>query len=252
MMRRGEGNVSESSEGTDEDEEVDKLSHISNIKKGGYGSGSSLRRYDEYQSFLTRSERAIAKPDLPPSEDEKKRRKVQFPDSESRLVTIRELDPITSAESDKYYMHKDDFLRCDRDVEMTSFRWENHLSGRIPFDEENNTLRGLEEMFEDTNRSDIRSSHLRNVLEEMNRQRRSGKKQLDWHRIREASMRMSSEATRRAVEVAQKDEEEKQRILTGTPIAKPNYTYDSGSNKKSSMKKKKGGPLGGLMFWKKK
>ena len=155
-------------------------------------SNRSIRRYDEYGDFITRSERArvekeqavkaaqeTTKPDgkkgfLKRTSSEK--RSVQFQDDD-RLVVIQEIPELTESEIytcflgpkdckevhpsihpwlDKIVSHSlfpillHDKIDCktgeaiDLDIDLTEKRWKYHTEGLMRFDEEKNTLRGVE------------------------------------------------------------------------------------------------------------
>lgn len=182
----------EEDSGSEEDDRVEALANIHNYR--GTNSSSSFRRYDEMGSFLTRSERSIQHPDEIPSKDEEAKRKVHFRDGSS-LFKVHFLDRVSETDARFYYMTDVDFTRVDRDIDVTTFRWENHLSGEIPFDHENNTIRGLEEMLsEDDSKYETRAIHRKSVFEEVNRQRLSGQRPLDTEGIRKATLSTSEKS----------------------------------------------------------
>lgn len=233
---------------SDIDDEHEKMSHIRNLRNDNHvnTSSSSLRRYDEFASFMTRSERNLHNPDQPPSEEEKRKRKVQF--KEDDLEKIYPIEPLTESERENYYMQPEDFISCDRDTDITAFRWENHVNGKIPFDEDNNTLRGLEDLFDGADeRLKKRTEHARSVLQEMNRQRLAGQKALDWNKIHQISEQHSKHASERALQLAKDDETASKQAWDPH---RPKLPFKRDSPKKN--KKKSANPLKFLAFWNKK
>lgn len=159
-------------------------------------------------------------------------------------------------------MSQTDFERSDRDVDMTIFRWENHKNGKIPFDHENNTLRGLEESIQEKEaieRASNRSQHMKNILEEYNRQKFAGHTQIAWDALRQKAAETSRTSLEYAQGLAQQDAAEAERIRQGLEsIASHGYSFRESdpnasrqggahtrSRKKSSMKKSKKQGSGG-------
>lgn len=200
--------VSSESDEDDDDDSVDSLAHISNLKNGGRFSSSSVQRYDEYQSFLTRSERAIAKPDKPPSPQDDAKRKVHFKTTE--LASIQPIERYSDEDKQALFMHHEDVMRIDADVELTSFRWENHLSGKIPFDAIKNTIRGLEHLFDKTmDRGELLYRHQNAVLQEIHNQKIRGGK-INWDQVRRVSEQSSLKESQKARDRGQQDEVDRQ------------------------------------------
>ena len=65
------------------------------------------------------------------------------------LCHIQEFPKCPEEDFKKLFMTRKDFERIDTDVKMTVIRWTNHLKGRIKFDTEVNTIRGLEEVLDE-------------------------------------------------------------------------------------------------------
>jgi hypothetical protein len=219
---------------SEEDDTLLPMNHISNMQKK-----SDSIRYDEYQSFLSRSERAHEKPDKPPTADELRQRKVKFPSEPEELLTIFEFEPLNADEKYAVYMQHEDFSRVDKDMELLAFRWENHVSGRIILDEDVATIRGLEERFKNTGRGKAMAVHEKAVLEEIHSQKVEGKnsvKDLDWERIRQASLRTSKQRIDYAVQLAKEDEEARVQAW----IPKQQQKLFSAATKDDKKKKKKG------------
>ena len=103
---------------------------------------------------------------------------------------------------------------------------------KAKFDEDENPLRGLEEMMDtQKRRSNLRKKHRAAVLEEMVRQKTSGTKELDWEKIRAAAEPYSKETAQIARDIALED--------AGKSVPKK-------SGGKATDGKKKGGGLFGL------
>eukprot|EP00522_Entomoneis_paludosa_P005939 CAMPEP_0172460572 /NCGR_PEP_ID=MMETSP1065-20121228/37391_1 /TAXON_ID=265537 /ORGANISM="Amphiprora paludosa, Strain CCMP125" /LENGTH=296 /DNA_ID=CAMNT_0013215633 /DNA_START=184 /DNA_END=1071 /DNA_ORIENTATION=+ len=191
---------------SDEDDPDAKLKSINNLKGGG-GTDlrGSLNRYDEMTSYTNRSERSHKVPDSTPSQDEVQKRAVRVHEEVTIVDHVGEA--MTEQEVQSYYMQEADFRRCDADVELTSFRWEKARKGRSQFDEEENTLRGLEDVIgADPKRESLRIRHVQDVLTETMKQRAHGKEILDWEKIRHVAEKTSKQSTKTAHEIAQQDE----------------------------------------------
>ena len=85
-------------------------------------------RYDEMGSFLTRSQRSVSHPDMPPTPEEAAQRKVQIKDSV--VDEIHQMEPLTADETAAYFMGEEDFRRIDISVELTTMRWEKAVKVR--------------------------------------------------------------------------------------------------------------------------
>ena len=188
------------------------LKSINNLKRGSNGFDpsqlrGSMNRYDEFASYANRSERSHAHPDPSPTAGDLANRKVKVDDD----LTIHkdEGDAFTEAELKAYFMQDEDFRRCDADVELTTFRWEKHKKSRMPFDEKENTLRGLEEVIVyDQKRESARIKHVQDIVTETRKQRIKGKIDLDWEKIRSIGLKTSVDAAKRAREIGAQDEKD--------------------------------------------
>ena len=85
-------------------------------------------RYDEMGSFLTRSQRSVSHPDMPPTPEEAAQRKVQIKDGV--VDEIHQMEPLTADETAAYFMGEEDFRRIDINVELTTMRWEKAVKVR--------------------------------------------------------------------------------------------------------------------------
>jgi hypothetical protein len=126
-MKRTEENLAVvSSDDEDEmGEDEMKLRSIKNLRCGDSGDpveAGSLRRYDEYSSFLTRSTRSEEFPDIPPTKEELEERKVRIDDDPHSVH--EESKELTVDEADAYFMTDEDFRRVDVDMELTQLRYE--------------------------------------------------------------------------------------------------------------------------------
>jgi hypothetical protein len=221
------------------------------------GLSSSVRqvfsRYDEYHSFLTRSQRAALHPDPLPNPVEVQRRKVHFHSDETQLETVHEIECIPKDLLSQYYLTTEDFERIQQDAELTAFRWENHMSGKIPFDHVHNTLRGLESIVEvnDMDKHALIHQHQRDVLMEIHNQKISQRNQqtprkIDWEQVRHVSLQHSTSMAHHARERALQDEQERHRIWdvnygkaivhSATTTTTPT-TLDANKPRNKSMKK---------------
>jgi hypothetical protein len=221
----------------------DEILSIQKVRGGR--KNTSIRRTDSWESFMTRSERALALgKDKPPSQKEARTRKVQFV-ADDRLNSVLLLEAIPEDTKSSYYMNETDFDRLDKDISLTRFRWENHKAGKIKFDENLNSVRGLEDMFEPDKKKDLEKyKHVRNILGAINEQKLSGRKEIDWEQIRNASVKTSTKFLEHALARARKDEEARHHAWSGSVVDKVEWTPKVDKDKKKS----KGL---GFMFWKK-
>lgn len=220
----------------DEDDDDDDDSVCSLAKIGKKSETVHIRRNYSLESFLTRSERAaLLGKDPPPTPAEERKRRVHFV-AEHLLEIVHEVVGVTPEEKSEYWMNGLDFDRQENEVKLTKFRWENHKVGRIKFDENTSTLRGLERVIPDgpvSKKSDGTAikpwQHAKVVLEEVHRQKTDeGRttRNLDWNKIREVSIISSSYDSQHAAWVAKWDEEWKDKtwdpsIPSQTTTAKP-------------------------------
>jgi hypothetical protein len=77
--------------------------------------------------------------DRPPSEEEASKRKVKFV-HDDQLETVHQVETVPDEIKSQYWMNGSDFDRLDKEVSLTKFRWENHKSGKIEFDEDENSV----------------------------------------------------------------------------------------------------------------
>jgi hypothetical protein len=230
----------------------------------------SLRRYDEFSSFLTRSERAHEKPDVPPSKEALARRRVtilvdqQCDGKKSKEaaatatacmpavgITIHYDVPMTPDEIKAYFMQPADFTRCDDDVDVTTIRWNKAQKGHYKWNDDENTIRGLEEFCitkkdkqkkkgakNNNSRADYRYQHGQKVLAEVLRQKLT-KNDLnayvyDDEKIRQVSIAITEPEQQRARELAQQDEDDV--VKMHNPKWKNNTSANSNNQGSSSRK----------------
>jgi hypothetical protein len=188
----------------DDDSSVDENAHLKQLQPGA--QQHSIRRNDSFDSFITRSERALLLgKDLPPPPSEASRRRIKFSES---LEDIKEIERVHPEVKEQYWMTNSDFDRIESEIRITQFRWENAQAGKIPFDEINNSIRGLESVIPDekTNVDVTLFNHRRSVLQEIHRQKSLHGAVVDWDKVRQASQRYSKRSMQRATEVAAQDE----------------------------------------------
>lgn len=230
----------------DEDSSEDENAHLKSLRPN---SQISIRRNDSFNSFLTRSERAaLLGKDKPPSPEEARKRKVKFVE-DNILETVHEVDRVPDAEKPNVYMDGEDFSRMETDLKMTMFRWENHVSGHIPFDENANSMRGLEHMDRPAagKKELAKYKHNRAVLEEIHRQKQDyGGQVRDWDVVRKISQQFSVHSMNHAVELGRQDREAFQRAWSSDQGS--SHSSQSAEDGKKGDKKKKGK----FRFWQKK
>lgn len=136
-MERNEDNLANVVSSDDEDpldEGEDKLRSIHFLKQkdsggeDGEGKKVDVERYDEMSSFLSRSERTLSFPDLPPTEEELAARRVRVKED---VDEVHDVEPMSTEEARAYYMTDEDFRRVDIDVELTTMRWEKAKKVRV-------------------------------------------------------------------------------------------------------------------------
>ena len=201
------------SSGSDDSDTLERMKAFSSSNQNRTSdTPRSVRRYDEYTSFLTRSQRAhMLGKEAPLSKDEESKRKVHFLPGQdgSDILEITHVLPELSHEDKQHcFMTAENWDSIDTDIELTRKRWENHLSGRLPFDRANNSLRGLESMLDPTSvdRSLV-SRHETNIIQEANRQKRD-KEFVHWQKLRHISLQTSLAEVERVQKLAQEDAEE--------------------------------------------
>jgi hypothetical protein len=227
----------------DDDESSESEDENAHLKQLRPGQNSSIRRNDSYTSFLSRSERnSILGKDLPPTQQEVAKRRIQFRDS---LFDIVEFEKVEKNMKDQYWMTDTDFDRIETDVRMTQFRYENAKTGKIPFDEVNNSIRGLESVIHGV---DVKLYHHRqSVLNEIHQQKRVHGCVTDWDRVRLASEKHSISCLTKAVEVGRQDELEHNKAWDMTVTTTENPAKNV--TKQVEPKTRKNNPF---LFWKKK
>lgn len=228
----------------DDDELSDEDAGLKNIRHSEF---RSLRRNDSFESFLTRSERvALLGKDPPPPLEELKKRKVQFVSMDSsELETVFEVETFPPEVKDRMYMCNTDFDRIETEVRMTSFRWENRE--QIPFDDNQNSMRGLEHIDHSAQRKkDLeRYKHNCAVMQEINRQKQDCGSVQDWEAVRKISQRFTVHSMNQAVEIGRADRDAFHRAWDDNPVSSTLSSHSSEEKKKESKKKKK------LFFWQK-
>ena len=117
---------------------------------------------------MTRSQRTLELgKDKPPSKAEAAKRKVQFADH--ALEVVHEVVQVADEHKASVYMNNEDFDRMDKEVSLTKFRWDNHKAGKIKFDENKNSVRGLETVLQyDEKRELSKWNHVRGVIGAIN------------------------------------------------------------------------------------
>ena len=134
-MERNEDNLANHAVSSDDDDQIDegeaRLRSIKFLKQNKESSADDddntgggekhVKRYDEMSSFLTRSERTLSLPDLPPTEEELAHRRVKIKEEAEKVHNV---EPMSAEEARAYYMNDEDFRRVDIDVELTTMRWE--------------------------------------------------------------------------------------------------------------------------------
>jgi len=206
---------------------------IQHVDKDG-SIRNSLRRFDELGDFRTRSERtrserrssgrAVAATSLVVGElkkDEveekvspgkKRRGSVQF---HSNLERVLEIPELTEDDKCRCFMTGENWNSIDIDVELTRKRWENHMSGSIQFDRDNNCVRGLETYLmpdkDAAAREKVLVKHQYDVLSEQIDMQEEGKK-WDDERLRKVSLQTSIDQMRLARGRAIFDTEECKRM----------------------------------------
>lgn len=183
------------------------------------GSNRSIRRYDEFGDFLTRSERAHqekAKAEqaklskIVERQESGVKGKVAFREGE-KLEEVHEIPSITDEEKKNCFMGTENWVSIDNDIELTTKRWTNHVEGTIPFDEDNNTIRGIEDMIFKIDKQKPILKHRKTILEEVVRQKTSNEYP-NWEKLSALSKSSSEAQTKLAIELAKEDEKEKNRV----------------------------------------
>jgi hypothetical protein len=211
-----------SSEDEDADlKSIQRFKQQAQQKSNGGTGGGSLRRVDSFERFERRSLRlSILGKDQPPPAEEVAKRTVRFrPDQDLERVFALQL-PEDEEDGKSWmsqcYMTNADFERNDADMKLTHFRWQNHLNGKIRFDNSEWTLRGLEFMCypqEQGITERRRLQHQQRVLEEsylqitaqLYQDRPWTRAQHHWETIRQASLENSNRSLTEAQARARRD-----------------------------------------------
>jgi hypothetical protein len=226
----------------DDESSDDEDAHLKKLRPAQH----SIRRNDSFTSFLSRSERnIILGKDKPPPSSEASKRRIQFRDA---LEDVKEIEKIQDEFKEHYWMTDTDFDRIETDVKMTQFRWQNSKTGKIPFDEVNNSIRGLENVIRDekSNVDMTLYNHRRSVLHEIHRQKSIHGKVVEWEKVRVASEKYSLKSISLASEMGTQDELEHKKAC-GVVIM--GAITNQGSVTRKEDTKGKGNPM---FFWKKK
>lgn len=99
------------------------------------------------------------------------------------------------------------------DIDITDMRWKNHKAGKIKFDEDTNTVRGLEDIIFQLNKGRSIRKHQKTVMEEVVRQK-TANEYLNWKKLGTVSENSSEVHHKQAYEVGKQDEEERVRVWT--------------------------------------
>jgi len=207
---------------------------------------SSIRRFDEYGDFITRSERAHSQREEPPlTPQELTNRKVGFVESITDLVVP--LPELTKDVKQSCYMTAENWNNIDLDIEVTRKRWQNHCDGSMEFDVQNNSIRGLETMLgleDEKDRDKLMYQHRKHVLQEQVRQKLANEYP-NFEKFRKASLKHSTKLEERARQRGINDACDCQNLDCPTKQTKTkNDTNDTKDNRK---KKGHSNPLKGFM-----
>lgn len=251
VKKIGSGGVNDDFQGNvdddDDDDSDDENAHLKQLRPGQNGGGS-IRRNDSFTSFLTRSERnSILGKDPPPTEQEASKRRIRFRDT---LVDVIEFDKVDKEVKNQYWMTDDDFDRIETDIKMTQFRYENSKTGKIPFDEVNNSIRGLESVLYGIDMKLYK--HRQSVLQEIHQQKSKHGYVKDWEKVRHTSEINSDTCRSKAVEIGKQDELEHKKawgIYHGNSLAETTITKVKATAVAAINETKKKNPL---LFWKRK
>jgi hypothetical protein len=204
----------------------------------------SIRRSNSWTSFLTRSERHREETEVPLSPQEVAKRKVQFRDDhELEEVRVLELDPpLTPSEKTSCHLSDSDNDRMQMEVQMTLMRWDNHEDGKIEFDDNRHSIRGLvehvDEQCPERNRDGEIYHHMTRVLQEQLRQRTTGDKTVDHELVGQIARESALNESKRAQYIAQKDRFEAEDAWKAKPFKK---LIDHGKEKAGVVLKKRWG-----------
>ena len=204
----------------------------------------SIRRSNSWTSFLTRSERHREQAEEPPTQQEVAARKVRFRDDpELEEVRFLELDPpLTPAEKKSYHSSSDDNDRMEMEVQMTFMRWDNHKDGKIEFDDNQHSIRGLidhvDEQYPERNRDGDIYHHTTRVLQEQLRQLTTGAKTLDQELVGQIARESALKESQRALYLAERDRIDAEEAWKAK-LTKKLFNHAHGKNGASDVEKKK-------------
>ena len=239
------------------------------------GSNRSIHRYDEFGSFRSRSQRALheheheakhaehaSNPKRAVRQESGPKGKVSF-QKEDKLTEVHEVPELTDDDKRVCFISTEHWVSIDTDIEITTKRWNNHVEGTIPFDEDNNTVRGIEVSYKlyclqfcaiqwNSNVSSLAiwkdvifkidknkpiTAHCRLVLEEVVRQQTT-QEYPNWEKIYAISESSSAPHREKAAKLGLEDEKEKNRVWAPKqpkPEEKP--TGKAAKNGKKSKRK---------------
>lgn len=120
--------------------------------------------------------------------------------------------PMTKEEFQAYFMQPQDFERCNQGTKDSLLKWVQHKKEKTPFDEEENSIRGLEDYLDhmknakcpNKGRAGQNLNHIQTVLKEVRQQRMNSNNITE--KIRCISERSSRVALERAIRLAIQDE----------------------------------------------
>lgn len=212
------------------------------------GSNRSVRRYDEYGDFLSRSERAHSerfgddsalstRGDVRTRErNDKCSGKPSVRWQPEEVASVHEIPKFTDEEKEVLFMTQSNWQSIDTDINITTKRWNNHMEGHIAFDEDNNTIRGIEDMIFNLNKSRPIMKHRKAILEEVVRQKTENEYP-NWTKLSAVSLTSSAPQRKMAVELGREDEQEKNRVWSNKvtePLRKSNPSKEKKSKRKNS------------------
>ncbi|CAB9499129.1 expressed unknown protein [Seminavis robusta] len=218
------------------------------------GSSRSIRRYDEYGDFISRSERARAEKSLSgmhaahteSQQNEKAgKRRVSFAPDESLVTSVHEIPLLTDEDKQNCFMTAETWQSMDTDMDITIKRWQNHKEGLIKFDEDNNTIRGIEDIVFRLDKNKPIYKHRKTVLEEVVRQKMENEYP-NMKKLSAISEVSSSTHREQAKVLGLEDEKERKRVWSPKPLnlARAISAPVAGSKKKKDKSKRKGSIFG--------
>lgn len=236
--------VNADSTSSDDDEDY------ANFLTSGIRHVDSLANFQKHCQQQQEAEASLST--SPVVQEEELQHQVTF-SNEPVLVHI--IPPVTPSDFARIWFTTADFERQEQEVKMTCFRWENHQQGHIPFDEQNNSIRGLEHLYRETkdgHGSPIPSTkrvHRNAVMAEIQRQRTENNgKILDLDKIRQVSLEASQSDRDKCLALGKADHEAAIKAWE-YPVSVTDHRVTSNEAQPIEKKKKKGKAL---RFWKKK